>query len=134
LSLSESSLVINELRIEVTELRFKIGKSGFSVNNLALISRNIAVDESDSRFMKTRLVGVEIILVLFSTEERSLESIDSIEKVIIVVSELGSEGNHVLKSSAEVGLLHGFIDLLDHKLVLRSTRGYGKNALEGDGN
>ena len=104
----------------------------FCLFYLSVVLGDISLEESDSGFVETRLVGVEIFLGLLSVEEIGLESIESIEEVFIVVSELGSEGDHVLKGSSEVGFFHRFVDFLNEKLGLRSLGGDGEDTLHGD--
>ena len=99
---------------------------------LSVVLGDISLEESDSGFVETRLVGIEIFLGLFSVEEVSLESIESIEEVFVVVSELGSKGDHVLEGSSEVGFFHRFVDSLDHKLGLGSLGGDGEDTLHGN--
>jgi len=104
----------------------------FACFYLSVVLSDISLEKSDSGFVETRLVGVEIFLRLLSVEEISLESIESIEEVIIVVSKLGSKGNHVLKGSSEMGFFHRFVDSLDEKLGLGSLGGDGEDTLHGD--
>jgi len=82
--------------------------------------------------VETRLVGIEIFLRLLSVKEIGLESIESIEEVFIVVSKLGSKGNHVLKGSSEMGLFHGLVDSLNQELGLGSLGSDGEDTLHGD--
>lgn len=130
--LSKVSLVSGEFSAQSILLGVLVIEVSLFSNDLSTVLGDISLEESNGGIMETSLTDVKIILRLLSVKEVGFKSIESIEEVFVVVSKLGSKGDHILKGSSEVGFFHRFVDSLNQKLGLGSLGGDGEDTLHGD--
>jgi hypothetical protein len=79
--------------------------------------------------MVSGLFFVQVVFVLLSAQQRVFELIEGIVQVLIVVSELGSQGNHILQSTSKVRFFKIVVDLFNHQLSLVGLGGNGESTL-----